>query len=625
MFQSDPSKMPNYLTSLGNSIRKPFLAFGPTLTSNEATHLHGELTTALQGSPSITVLVAAMSANDASGSLVHFGATSGTGGQVLGLTQDSSFNYNDGKLAFNGNFMNAKTIGVYRRSSPSTYADGDFFRNGRPLAGTATNGSNTLNIPSTGHREVLVGSGRGVNGSLKNFFDGAILEVLVFEVALDDWNIRRLEGYLAHKWGLAGNLPSYHAFRNQPPSFGGTQTIVFEEGENTISLGAKASNVGYATSGLPLSLISSAPSNIKVVNGELVALKEGTATITANQPGDSHFSEAVETSIVFTVKRPKDKSPSLVDLSLAGGSVQENLPSGATVGVVGTVFSGQGETSPITFGLVAGAGEDDNSLFTLEANGTLRTLQALDFETKGSHSVRVRAEFNGSSLEKAFAVSVVDAFVPIVDTIEPKAGATEGTFLLGGHVMDDGSSHVFTERGIVLGRNPDPEYGGLEVTVLGAGLGLGPFEVAPIQLVAGKKYYYRAFAKNAEGVSYGSQERFMVAKEPAGPGWARAKISGQAYDWWTSPWLGSFFMGKNGWLRHETIGWLFAAEDGAGGVWFWQEDLGWLWTAEGVYPNLFLHAEKGWGFLLGDTDGRVFIYRYSDASWFDVAERMERK
>lgn len=84
-------------------------------------------------------------------------------------------------------------------------------------------------------------------------------------------------------------------------------------------------------------------------------------------------------------------------------------------------------------------------------------------------------------------------------------------------------------------------------------------------------------------------------------------------------------MGKNGWLRHETIGWLFAAEDGAGGVWFWQEDLGWLWTAEGVYPNLFLHAQKGWGFLLGDTDGRVFIYRYSDASWFDVAERMERK
>ncbi len=78
-------------------------------------------------------------------------------------------------------------------------------------------------------------------------------------------------------------------------------------------------------------------------------------------------------------------------------------------------------------------------------------------------------------------------------------------------------------------------------------------------------------------------------------------------------------------MRHETIGWLFAVDDGAGGVWLWQENLGWLWTAEGVYPYIFLNAEKGWGFLLGDTAGRVFIYRYADSSWFDVAEGTERK
>jgi hypothetical protein len=222
-------------------------------------------------------------------------------------------------------------------------------------------------------------------------------------------------------------------------------------------------------------------------------------------------------------------------------------------------------------------------------------------------------------------VNVIDAFVPIVDTIEPKAGATEGTFLLGGEVLDDGSSHVSTERGFVLGRSPDPEPGGFGVTALEAGLGLGAFEATPSNLVAGKKYYYRAFAKNAEGVSYGSQERFTAAKEPVEPAWASAFASGQAADWWTSPWLGSFFLGKNGWLRHETIGWLFAVDDGAGGVWFWQENLGWLWTAEGVYPYLFLNAEKGWGFLLGDTAGRVFIYRFADSSWFDVAEGMESK
>ena len=192
-------------------------------------------------------------------------------------------------------------------------------------------------------------------------------------------------------------------------------------------------------------------------------------------------------------------------------------------------------------------------------------------------------------------------------------------------MLDDGSSHALTERGIVLGRHPDPEPGGFGVTVLEAGLGLGQFEATPSNLVAGKKYYYRAFAKNAEGTSYGSQERFTAIKEPTGPGWASAQASGQAADWWTSQWFGSFFLGKNGWMRHETIGWLFAVDDGAGGVWLWQENLGWLWTGEGVYPYVFLNAEKGWGFLLGDTEGRVFIYRYVDSSWFDVAEGTERK
>ena len=85
--------------------------------------------------------------------------------------------------------------------------------------------------------------------------------------------------------------------------------------------------------------------------------------------------------------------------------------------MVSAVFAGQGETSPVAYSLVSGAGGDDNALFTLEANGTLRTGQALDFETMGSHSVRVRAEAESGSLDKAYAVSVRDACVPLVDTI----------------------------------------------------------------------------------------------------------------------------------------------------------------------------------------------------------------
>ena len=125
----------------------------------------------------------------------------------------------------------------------------------------------------------------------------------------------------------------------------------------------------------------------------------------------------------------------------------------------------------------------------------------------------------------------------------------------------------------------------------------------------------------------GSLERYYVRRRFShGLGRPRAeRRRGKAADCWTSPWFGSFFLVKNGWLRHETIGWLFAANDGAGGVWLWQENLGWLWTGADIYPYLFLNTEKGWVFLLGDTGGRVFIYRFSDTSWFDVAEGMDRK
>ena len=50
------------------------------------------------------------------------------------------------------------------------------------------------------------------------FFDGAIAEVLFFQgFDLSDANREKIEGYLAHKWGLSGNLPSTHPYKNAAP------------------------------------------------------------------------------------------------------------------------------------------------------------------------------------------------------------------------------------------------------------------------------------------------------------------------------------------------------------------------------------------------------------------------
>jgi hypothetical protein len=46
---------------------------------------------------------------------------------------------------------------------------------------------------------------------------GEIAEIIVVDAFLDIGEVQKLEGYLAWKWGVAGNLPADHPFKNAPP------------------------------------------------------------------------------------------------------------------------------------------------------------------------------------------------------------------------------------------------------------------------------------------------------------------------------------------------------------------------------------------------------------------------
>jgi len=50
-----------------------------------------------------------------------------------------------------------------------------------------------------------------------SYFDGNIGEILVFDSALSDANRQKVEGYLAWKWGMEGDLPSGHPYKSSPP------------------------------------------------------------------------------------------------------------------------------------------------------------------------------------------------------------------------------------------------------------------------------------------------------------------------------------------------------------------------------------------------------------------------
>jgi hypothetical protein len=57
-------------------------------------------------------------------------------------------------------------------------------------------------------------------GSLQNLFflNGFISEMVVTNGVLSTTDRQRLEGYLAHKWGLEANLPAGHPFKSLPPT-----------------------------------------------------------------------------------------------------------------------------------------------------------------------------------------------------------------------------------------------------------------------------------------------------------------------------------------------------------------------------------------------------------------------
>ncbi|MEJ2706184.1 MAG: cadherin domain-containing protein [Anaerolineales bacterium] len=133
------------------------------------------------------------------------------------------------------------------------------------------------------------------------------------------------------------------------------------------------------------------------------------------------------------------------DINLTSTDVDENLPTGTTVGT----FSSVGGTGPFTYALVSGAGDTDNGSFNISGD-TLTTAAAFDYEAQSSYSILVRSTdtFDDSHLDKNFIISVNDLNENPTDislsatTIaeNQSSGTTVGTF----STSDPDSGDTFT-------------------------------------------------------------------------------------------------------------------------------------------------------------------------------------
>ena len=111
------------------------------------------------------------------------------------------------------------------------YWSGDYSTNQSALISWSVDSTNTLNTHLNGVliQSALVGPfsaqldspltiGAGSNPDTSEDYEGLIGEIVFLTSELSDANRQKLEGYLAHKWGLTANLPSDHPYKLVGPT-----------------------------------------------------------------------------------------------------------------------------------------------------------------------------------------------------------------------------------------------------------------------------------------------------------------------------------------------------------------------------------------------------------------------
>ena len=138
-------------------------------------------------------------------------------------------------------------------------------------------------------------------------------------------------------------------------------------------------------------------------------------------------------------------------------TVLENQPVGTILGDFNT--TGFDSNANLTFSLVNGVGDGNNSLFTMETNGTLKTATTFDYESNAStYHIRVQAsDESGTNAEGNFTVSLLNEYEPSKSNHSVLgASAMEmiwlepGTFTMGSPLSEVGRSSSETENNVTF-------------------------------------------------------------------------------------------------------------------------------------------------------------------------------
>ena len=144
--------------------------------------------------------------------------------------------------------------------------------------------------------------------------------------------------------------------------------------------------------------------------------------------------------------------------------------------------------------------ESFSSLIGCPING-IWTIQIIDGSNSDNGYVSEAELFIGRGMDTNYHVLTI----PEVST-DSRVFITSDSAVCYGQVIHDGYSAV-TERGICWDVNPNPDVNGPHAA---EGAGMGIFSVTATSLTPGQTYYYRCYAINAIGISYGEEKSFTA-------------------------------------------------------------------------------------------------------------------
>lgn len=207
----------------------------------------------------------------------------------------------------------------------------------------------------------------------------------------------------------------------------------------------------------------------------------------------------------------------IVEMSVNGGvwtKVDNNVGTGTNFN---TVLSTSWYNSTSTAGPIAPAkfsGSASNTIYSSQVNGWITSVTPL-IGANGQANVKVRFRFgsDGSGNFEGVTLDDIEVIVPAPPTVatSTKTNITTSSVTLSGNITNNGGNSI-TASGIVVSTSPTPLRGGFGVidSATNPLVGNGPFSVNLTSLAPATTYYYRAYAINGMGTSYGVDSTFTT-------------------------------------------------------------------------------------------------------------------